>query len=31
MSSVWKGRSIEWAALPACEASGGDCDYVGFK
>ena len=23
VSSVWKGRSMEWAALPACEASGG--------
>ena len=23
VSSVWKGRSMEWAALPACGASGG--------
>ena len=23
MSSVWKGRSMEWAALPACGASRG--------
>ncbi|RVW78773.1 hypothetical protein CK203_050954 [Vitis vinifera] len=23
VSSVWKGRSMEWVALPTCEASGG--------
>ncbi|RVW68278.1 hypothetical protein CK203_063588 [Vitis vinifera] len=27
VSSVWKGRSMEWAALPACGASGGLRDF----
>ena len=31
VNSVWKSRSLEWAALPACGASGGDCDFVGFN
>ena len=34
MSSVWKGRSLEWAALPACGASGGIVilwDSIKFK
>ncbi|RVW77727.1 Transposon TX1 uncharacterized 149 kDa protein [Vitis vinifera] len=34
VSSVWKGRSLEWAALPACGASGGIVilwDSIKFK
>ncbi|RVW60988.1 putative ribonuclease H protein [Vitis vinifera] len=34
VSSVWKGRSLEWATLPACGASGGIVilwDSIKFK
>ncbi|RVW50855.1 putative mitochondrial protein [Vitis vinifera] len=29
VSSIWKGKSLDWVALPACGARG-DCDLVGF-